>query len=254
MQLLPSCVANNRKYPEAMERHGLRPKKGLLLYGPPGCSKTMTAKAAATESGLNFLTVRGPELMSMYVGESERAIREVFSKARAVSPSIIFFDEIDAIGATGDNSQHGGVHTVTTLLTELDGFQELNDVFVLAATNKPERLDLALIRAGRLDTTLFVGLPDTKARREILMMRMLSMSLSDGVDLVALSEATEGFSGAEIINICQKASYVALREEMDIKEHRGVSQEHFRIALTRVEKSITPEMIRKYEAWGAGRH
>ena len=237
-----------------MERHGLRPKKGLLLYGPPGCSKTMTAKAAATESGLNFLTVRGPELMSMYVGESERAIREIFSKARAVSPSIIFFDEIDAIGATGDNGQHGGVHTVTTLLTELDGFQELNDVFVLAATNKPERLDPALIRAGRLDTTLYVGLPDPKARREILMMRMLTMSLSDGVDLAALSEATEGFSGAEIINICQKASYVALREEMDTKEHQTVSQEHFRIALTRVERSITPEMIRKYEAWGAGRH
>ena len=237
-----------------MTRHGLKPKKGLLLYGPPGCSKTMTAKAAATESGLNMLTVRGPELISMYVGESERAIRDVFTRARAVSPSIIFFDEVDAIGTAGINGQNGGVHTATTLLNELDGFQELKDVFVLAATNKPERLDPALIRAGRLDTTLYIGLPDTAARREILQMRMHNMFLSESIDTNALSEATVGFSGAEISNICQRASYVALRQEIETGKHQKVTQEHFEIALNRVEKSITPEMIRKYEAWGAERH
>ena len=236
-----------------MERHSLKPKKGLLLYGPPGCSKTMTAKAAATESGLNFITVRGPELMSMYVGESERAIREVFSKARAVSPSIVFFDEIDAIGATGESDQHGGVHTVTTLLNELDGFRELKGVFVLAATNKPESLDAALIRAGRLDTTLYVGLPDIAARREILNIRMRKMYLSDDININAVSEATEGFSGAEITSICQKASYVAVREEMETGEKRRVCQKHFKTALARVEKSITPDMIKKYENWAAGR-
>lgn len=245
---------NELKYPEAMDRHGLKLKKGLLLYGPPGCSKTMTAKAAATESGLNFIAVRGPELMSMYVGESERAIREIFSKARAVSPSIIFFDEIDAMGATGENGQHGSVNTVTTLLNELDGFQELKGVFVLAATNKPDKLDPALIRAGRLDTTIYVGLPDIAARREILSMRMRTMYLSDDIETSALSEATEGFSGAEILNICQKASYVAVREEMKTGKKQKVGQKHFNIALARVEKSITPDMIERYEAWAAGRH
>jgi AAA family ATPase len=237
-----------------MDRHGLNPKKGLLLYGPPGCSKTMTAKAAATESGLNFIAVRGPELMSMYVGESERAIREVFSKARAVSPSILFFDEIDAIGATGENGQHSSVNTVTTLLNELDGFQELKGVFVLAATNRPDKLDPALIRAGRLDTTIYVGLPDLAARREILTMRMRTMYLSDDIDTVALSEATEGFSGAEITNVCQKAGYVAVREEMTTGEKQKVGQVHFNVAMAQVEKSITPEIIKRYEAWAAGRH
>ncbi|KAL2048584.1 hypothetical protein N7G274_000496 [Stereocaulon virgatum] len=242
------------KYPEAMDRHGLNPKKGLLLYGPPGCSKTMTAKAAATESGLNFIAVRGPELMSMYVGESERAIREVFSKARAVSPSILFFDEIDAIGATGENGQQNSVNTVTTLLNELDGFQELKGVFVLAATNRPDKLDPALIRAGRLDTTIYVGLPDLAARHEILIMRMRTMYLSDDIDIVALSQATEGFSGAEITSVCQKAGYVAMREEMTTGEKQKVGQVHFNVAMAQVEKSITPEIIKRYEAWAAGRH
>ena len=214
----------------------------------------MTARAAATESGLNFIAVRGAELLSMYVGESERAVREVFGKARAASPSIIFFDEIDAVGAARDNGQQGSIHTVTTLLNELDGFEELKDVFVLAATNKPEVLDPALIRAGRLSETLYVGLPDLEARRDILQMQMRPMNLSNDVEVKALSEVTEGFSGAEIVNICEQASYAAFEEQIESKERCQISQKNFSAALAKVERSVTPEMITNYEAWGAGRH
>lgn len=139
-----------------MKRVGIKPKKGVLLYGPPGCSKTLAAKAVATETDLNFIAVKGAELLSMYVGESERAVREVFRKARSASLSIIFFDEIDALGASQDSS-HGGPNVLTTLLNELDGIEELKGVFVLAATNKPAILDPALIRPGRFTTLLYVA-------------------------------------------------------------------------------------------------
>ena len=237
-----------------MKHFGLIPKKGLLLYGPPGCSKTMTARATATESGLNFLAVKGAELLSMYVGESERAVREVFTKARAASPSIIFFDEIDALGAARDNSQQGGIHTVTTLLNELDGIAELKGVFVLAATNKPEILDPALIRPGRLSETLYVGLPELEARRDILQLQIRHMKVSDDVELMTLSEVTEGFSGAEIVNICQQAGYEAFEEQIQSKRKHLIGQKHFLTALTRAKRSVTPQMLRQYEAWEAGRH
>jgi len=232
----------------------IKPKKGLLLYGPPGCSKTMTAKAAATESGLNFIAVKGSELMSMYVGESERALRQVFSKAQAVKPSIIFFDEIDAIGATSAGGQHGSVQTVTTLLTEMDGFEAMEGVFVLAATNKPEILDPALLRAGRLDTTIYVGLPDVEARRAILSMQVpTNTDHADDIDQNALSEVTESLSGAEIVQLCENARNAALRERIESREKRWLGQRHFNIALAKAEKSVTPQMMQGYEAWGAGR-
>ena len=236
-----------------MKEAGLKVEKGLLLYGPPGCSKTMTARATATESGLNFIAVRGAELLSMYVGETERAVREVFGKARAASPCIIFFDEIDAVGAARDKSQQEGIHTVTTLLNELDGIEELKGVTVLAATNKPELLDPALIRAGRLSETMYVGLPDLEARRDILRLQT-SVTLSDDVDVMALAEMTEGFTGAEIARICKQASFMAFEEQMQTKEKQRISQKHLSIALSKVKRSVTPEMVRKYEAWGAGRY
>lgn len=214
----------------------------------------MTAKAAATESGLNFIAVRGAELLSMYVGESERAIREVFNKARSASPCIIFFDEFDAIGASRDSGQQGGIHTVTTLLNELDGFEELKGVFVLAATNKPEVIDTALIRAGRLSETLYVGLPDFDARKAILTMQIGSTDLSDNFDIVALSDTTNGYSGAEIVAICQQARYAAFEEQIRSGEPKSITQRHFSIAMAKVEKSVTLKMINQYEAWGAGRH
>ena len=239
---------------EAMKEGGASPKKGLLLYGPPGCSKTMVAKAAATESEFNFLTVKGPELMSMYVGESERALREVFRKAYAVKPSIIFFDEIDAIGSTAGTGQQSAVQTVTTLLNELDGFQAREGVFVLAATNKPEMLDLALIRAGRLDETLYVGLPDYGSRLDIFRIQMGTMPLDIGIDRDALAAKAEGFSGAEIIQICEKARWAAMKEAVGLERKIVINQRHFESALEVVQKSVTPEMVHRYHAWGAARH
>lgn len=234
-----------------MDRLGIEPKKGLLLYGPPGCSKTLIAKAVATEAGLNFIAVKGAELLSMYVGESERAVREVFRKARAASPSVVFFDEIDAIGASrGGSTMNDGLNVLTTLLNELDGIEILKGVFVLAATNKPEIIDAALMRPGRLDAALHVGLPDFKARREILQIRMRVMDVSDDVDDTTLAHSTEGYSGAELVSICQKAGYAALEEQMLLNEQQQVGKRHFDQAFAQVHRQITPEMIKKYRNWG----
>ena len=236
-----------------MKKHGLKPMKGLLLYGPPGCSKTMVAKAAATESGLNFIAVKGPELVRMYVGETERALRDLFSKARAVRPSIVFFDEIDAIGATSGSSQSGVVQSVTTLLNELDGFEAMEGVFVLAATNKPEVLDPALIRAGRLGATAFVGLPDFEARHEILRIHMQGMRIGQDVNMSALVTATEGCSGAEIAEICQGAAWAAMAEEIEFSGDDFVCQKHLEIAIAKGQKAVSPAMVERYKIWGAGR-
>ncbi len=234
-----------------MAKLGIEPRRGLLLYGPPGCSKTMTAKALATESGHNFITVKGAELLNMYVGESERAVRELFSKARAVSPSIIFFDEIDAIGGVRDGGLHGGVHIGTTLLNELDGIQELKGVFVLAATNRPELIDPALTRAGRLDTMLYVGPPDREAREYILRKRLHHVDIADDVDISDLARKTEGYSGAELVSICHLAGEAAFEDELNAFEQ--VSQRHVSQALEEAQKSITPEMIASYEKFATTR-
>lgn len=233
-----------------MHRLGIEPKKGLLLYGPPGCSKTLIAKAVATESGLNFIAVKGAELLSMYVGESERAMREVFRKARAASPSILFFDEIDAIGGSRDGSnQHGGLNVLTTLLNELDGIESLRGVFVLAATNKPQTLDPALMRPGRLDKVLYIGLPDYKARRELLEIRLRTMDVGMDVDDAELAEWTNGYSGAELVSVCQKAGYAALEEQVSSGIQQKISNRHFHVALKEVPKQVTSEMVARYRDW-----
>ena len=235
-----------------MSSKSLRPKKGLLLYGPPGCSKTLTAKALATEADLNFIAVKGAELLSMYVGESERAVREVFRKARAASPSIIFFDEIDAIGASRDGAgQNSSLNVLTTLLNELDGIEVLKGVFVLAATNKPEVLDPALMRPGRLDTALYVGPPNLESRREILQICVSNMELAGDVDLTWLAEVTDGYSGAELDSICQRAGYASMEEEERTGEEILICKRDFELALTEVRRQITPEMIARHEKWGA---
>ena len=235
-----------------MERLGMEPKKGLLLYGPPGCSKTLIAKAVATEAGLNFIAIKGGELLSMYVGESERAVREVFRKARAASPSIIFFDEIDAIGsARGEGNSHSGLNVLTTLLNEMDGIEVLKGVFVLAATNKPDVLDPALMRPGRIDTILYVGLPDTNTRREILQIRIRKMDVKEEVSAEELAERTDGYSGAEIVDICQRASFAALKEQEDTGISQQITRQHFQLAITEVAPMTTPEMLSSFEAWAA---
>ncbi|KAJ0049721.1 hypothetical protein NL108_000570, partial [Boleophthalmus pectinirostris] len=188
------------RHPEAFTRMGIQPPKGVLLYGPPGCSKTMIAKALANESGLNFLSIKGPELLSKYVGQSERAVREVFRKARTVAPSIVFFDEIDALASErGSSSGSGGVgdRVLAQLLTEMDGLEQLRDVTVLAATNRPDMMDKALMRPGRLDRIVYVPLPDASTRREIFTLQFRSMPIAPDVSIDELVSKTNKYSGAE---------------------------------------------------------
>ncbi|XP_021571172.1 spermatogenesis-associated protein 5 [Carlito syrichta] len=201
-QKLKQAVEWPLKHPEAFIRMGIRPPKGVLLYGPPGCSKTMIAKALAHESGLNFLAVKGPELMNKYVGESERAVREIFRKARAVAPSIIFFDELDALAVErGSSLGTGNVadRVLAQLLTEMDGIEQLKDVTILAATNRPDRIDKALMRPGRIDRLIYVPLPDAATRREVFNLQFHSMPVSHEVDLDELVLQTDTYSGAEVV-------------------------------------------------------
>ncbi|ERH01898.1 MAG: ATPase of the AAA+ class, partial [Halonotius sp. J07HN6] len=202
---------------DAYDRVGLDPSKGVLLYGPPGTGKTLLAKAVASEADANFISIKGPELFNKYVGESEEGVREVFSKARENAPAVVFFDEIDAIAAergagTGDNNV--GERVVSQLLTELDGLEELEDVVVIATTNRPELIDDALLRPGRLDRHIEVADPDEGARREILEIHTRDKPLADDVDLDALAERTEGYVGADIEAICREAATVAVRDHV----------------------------------------
>ncbi|CAD6890309.1 unnamed protein product [Tilletia controversa] len=236
------------KHAPAFRRLGIRPPRGVLLYGPPGCSKTMIAQALATESGLNFLSVKGPELYSKYVGESERAVRELFRKARAAAPSVVFLDEIDALTTTrGDGSGSVGDRVIASLLTEIDGVESVADIVVVAATNRPQVIDPALLRPGRLDRLLYVCPPDIAARRRIFELQTSKMAIaSEGIDLDCLAALTEGSSGAEIMSICQEAGMMALAEDIDAAE---IKQAHFEEAAKSVRKRITPALVASYEAW-----
>ncbi|CAD0085228.1 unnamed protein product [Aureobasidium vineae] len=253
------------KFEQHMQALSLTPQKGILFYGPPGCSKTLTAKAVATESGLNFIAVKGAELTSMYVGESERSVREVFRKARAAAPSIIFFDEIDSIGSERDSSGTKGLNVLTTLLNEMDGIESLKGVLVLAATNKPEVLDPALLRPGRFDSLIYISPPSQSARKEILRIRTNSVPLADDVNIDDLSVRTDGFSGAEIVEICLNACRAAMRRRVaivtshgqtdassDTQEQMKVSKDDFDTALSTAVRRITPEMTEGYEHWRDG--
>lgn len=232
-----------------MRRLNVNSKKGVLLYGPPGCSKTLIVKALATEAGLNFLAVKGAEILSMYVGESERSLREIFRKARAARPSIIFFDEIDAIASRRSSTSQGGVNVLTTLLNEMDGIEELRNVLVIAATNKPDVLDPALMRPGRLDNILYIGPPDFDARKEILRIWSSKSVVHSEVDLDDLASRTEGYSGAEIVSICETAGDAALDEEEDTGREQEVQWRHFEYALSQVRRQITDEVLQEYERW-----
>ena len=265
------------QYPQLMAAAAAPPAKGLLLYGPPGCSKTLTAAALATASDLNFLAVKGAELLSMYVGESERAVRRIFARARAAAPAILFFDEIDAIGGTrsasAGGSDHGGgvgATVLTTLLNELDGIEALTGVFVLAATNRPAALDPALVRPGRLDRCLYVGLPDRAARADILRIRLArvragrldpALRAPDAPARARLADATAGYSGAEVVRVCERAAIAMVREEIaaPARGRRAVDGEgvgvqvgvrHFETALQEVPRMVTREMLQQYEQWG----
>ncbi|KAF5619803.1 AAA family ATPase [Fusarium tjaetaba] len=237
--------------------HSLRPPpKGLLLYGPPGCSKTLSAQAAATESGFNFFAVKGAELLNMYVGESERAVRTLFERARNASPSIIFFDEIDSIGGQRSGSgsatrSTGSVNMLTTLLTEMDGFEALSGVLILAATNRPEAMDPALMRPGRFDQVLYVGPPDGTAREAIFNVHLRGLPLAEDVDIADLSRLAEGYSGAEIKSICdQTCMLVQERYDDDRTTNKlEMTMADLTAVLEKTPRNITKQMIDGYEKW-----
>ncbi|XP_070528216.1 ATPase family gene 2 protein homolog A isoform X2 [Cardiocondyla obscurior] len=237
------------KHPEVFIRMGITPPRGVLMFGPPGCSKTMIAKALATESKLNFLNIKGPELFSKWVGESEKAVREVFRKARQVAPSIIFIDEIDALGGERGSSSSGNGSNVqervlAQLLTELDGVTALGSVTLVAATNRPDKIDKALLRPGRLDRIIYVGLPDVETRREIFDIKLRKMPIAEEVNIVDLVCLTEGYSGAEIQAICHEAAMKALEENLDAAI---VTKEHFKAAFKTVTPRTPASLIKIYE-------
>ncbi len=236
--------------PTIFSRMGIRPPRGILLYGPPGCGKTLLARAVATESKANFISIKGPELLSKWVGESEKAIREVFRKAKMAAPCIVFFDEFDSIAPSrGRHTSDSGVSekVLSQFLTELDGLEVMKDIVVIAATNRPDILDPALIRPGRIDRILLVHHPEEKARFEILKIFTKDMPLGANLKIEKLIEITEGFSGADIETWCREAAMIALRENI---RARKVTMEHFKEAREDIHPSITKEVIEWYEKFG----
>lgn len=251
-QQLKEAVEWPLQHPEAFVRMGIRPPKGVLLYGPPGCSKTLTAKALATESSMNFIAIKGPELFSKWVGESEKAVQSIFRKARAAAPTVVFFDEIDAIASQrgGDGGSQVADRVLSQLLTELDGIEPLKQVLVVAATNRPDLIDSALMRPGRIDRVLYVGPPDVQARKEILSIHCRRMPLHSDVDLQELAIATSQFSGAELYALCREAAMAAI-EETKSAEH--VATRHFLRALQLIQPQIDSAMLAFFDAFRLGR-
>lgn len=247
------------KYPDAFKALHSKPPKGILLFGPPGTGKTMLAKAAATQSEANFISIRGPELFSRYVGESERAVRETFRKAKQATPSIVFFDEIDSIapvrGASSDS--HVTERVVSQILTELDGIEELKNVVIIAATNRPDIVDPALLRPGRFDRLIYITSPGAEGREKIFMIHLNEKPLADDVDIAELAQMTDGYVGADIESICREASMLALREfiepDMDQESVQSrindlvIKKKHFKMAIKRVRPSASKSKLEKYE-------
>ncbi len=247
------------EYPEVFEQMDMQAAKGVLLYGPPGTGKTLLAKAIANESQSNFISIKGPELLNKFVGESEKGVREVFSKARENAPTVVFFDEIDSIASErgqGYGDSGVGERVVSQLLTELDGLEELEDVVVIATTNRPDLIDPALIRPGRLDRHVHVPVPDEEGRRKILEVHTRDKPLADDVDLDRLARRTEGYVGADLEAVSREASMAASRKFIasvdpeDIGDTVGnvrVTAEHFEEAMTEVGPSVDAEVRERYE-------
>ncbi|MEM4912473.1 MAG: CDC48 family AAA ATPase, partial [Metallosphaera sp.] len=252
------------RYPDMYESAGVDIPKGILLFGPPGTGKTLLAKAVATESGANFIAVRGPEILSKWVGESEKAIREIFKRARQAAPAVVFFDEIDAIAPMRGFAHDSGVteRIVNQLLAEMDGIVPLNRVVVIAATNRPDILDPALLRPGRFDRLIYVPPPDKKARLEILKVHTKNVPLAEDVSLEELAEKTEGYTGADLEALVREATMLVLRnkylecskigdstkrDECMKSVEVKVSMKDFLEALKVVQPSLTKADIERYE-------
>ncbi|KHG11529.1 Calmodulin-interacting protein [Gossypium arboreum] len=247
---LMEAVEWPQKHQDAFKRIGTRPPTGVLMFGPPGCSKTLMARAVASEAGLNFLAVKGPELFSKWVGESEKAVRSLFAKARANAPSIIFFDEIDSLAVTRGKDNDGvsvSDRVMSQLLVELDGLHQRVDVTVIAATNRPDKIDPALLRPGRFDRLLYVGPPDENDREEIFRIHLSKSPCSSDVSLKELAHLTEGCTGADISLICREAAVIALEESLDAEE---LAMCHIKTAIRQARPSeiqLYQELSAKFE-------
>ena len=245
-QELKEAVEWPLKYPGIFKNLGIRAPRGVLLYGPPGTGKTLLAKAVSHESEANFILVNGPELLNKFVGESERGVRKVFEKARQASPTVIFFDEIDSIVPRRGRSLDSSVteRMVNQLLTEIDGLQELNDVIVIGATNRPDILDPALLRPGRFDRIILTPIPDQKSRLKIFHIHTKSIPLSKDVNLEILAEKTPDYVGSDIEALCREAVILALRKD---KETKQITMKNFNEALKKIKPSITEDDAKRYE-------
>jgi len=234
------------KFPEKFKKFGIKPPKGVLLFGPPGTGKTLIAKAVANESEANFISIKGGQILSKWLGESEKAVRKIFRKARQVAPCIIFFDEIDAIAQFrgADEGSRAVERVLNQLLTEMDGLEELHGVVVIGATNRPDILDPALLRPGRFDRLVYVRPPDKKSRLAIFRIHTKDTPLSDDVDFEELADLTEGYVGADIEAICREAVMLAIRENINAEK---VEMRHFLEALKKVKPSVNEAMLNFYE-------
>jgi transitional endoplasmic reticulum ATPase len=226
---------------------GVRPLRSALLFGPPGCGKTSLARAIVARSGVNFLSIRGPEIMSKWVGESEKAIREIFRKARSAAPAVIFIDELDAIArkrdyATGDTSVSDRI--MSQLLTEMDELATMENIVVICATNRPDVLDPALLRPGRIDRMIYVPPPNSSERLQILTIYTRNMPLEETVDLRKISLETDGYTGADLENLCREAAIFAIR----VNSGR-VNTTHFEQATKKIHATVSPEVVRRYETF-----
>jgi transitional endoplasmic reticulum ATPase len=264
------------EYPDKYLKFGMNPSRGVLFYGPPGCGKTLLAKAVAGMSNANFISVKGPELLTMWVGESEANLRDVFDKARAASPCVIFFDELDSIARTrGSGHDKGATQILNQMLTEMDGMNAKKNVFVIGATNRPDIIEPALLRPGRLDQLIYIPLPDEKCRYKILESLLKKSTLDGNIQIDEIVRCTPGFSGADLSELCQRACKLAVKEsilkESEAKQNRmevepkgvdfssveapvedpvpGVAWKHFREALTGVRRSVSEDDEKRYERY-----
>jgi transitional endoplasmic reticulum ATPase len=234
------------KFPQSFKNMGIHPPKGVLLFGPPGTGKTLLAKAIATESEANFISIKGPEVLSKWVGESEKAVREIFKKAKQTAPTVVFLDEIDSLAPMrGSHGGDSGVseRIVNQLLTSMDGLESMEGVVVIGATNRPDILDTGLLRAGRFDRIILVSAPDKGARLQILKIHTKDMPL-ENVDLEELARKTDGFVGADLEALCTEAAIIALRENMQSKK---VTMNHFESACSKLRPSVTKDTLEYYK-------
>jgi len=253
---LKEAVEWPMKYPESFKRLGIRPSRGILLYGPPGTGKTLLAKAVAKESEANFIQVKGPELLSMWVGKSEEGMRKIFQRARQVAPCVIFFDELDSLAGKRGQDQGNKVteRVLNQMLSEMDGLEEINDILVVGATNRPDMLDPALLRPGRFDRILLVSAPEEKGRLEILKVHTKNMPIGQEKKLLTdkekeefvsdLAKKTGGYTGADIESLAREAAMLALRDDIEAKE---VKIKYFEEALKKIKPSVSDRTIKVYK-------